>query len=116
MTSPIEAGLGWITKTKKGNFVGCELFSQQLLSGTTRKLVGFELSDRRVPRQGYDIVNEKGEKIGRVTSGTSSPTLDRPIGLGYVDKPFDAVGSTVYIVFGGGKQLAATVTKPPFLT
>ena len=114
-TSPIEAGLGWITKTKKGNFVGCELFSQQLLSGTTRKLVGFELSDRRVPRQGYDIVNEKGEKIGCVTSGTSSPTLDRPIGLGYVDKPFDAVGSTVYIVFGGGKQLAASVTKLPFL-
>ncbi len=113
-TSPIEAGLGWITKTKKGNFISCDAFKSQITEGVTRKLVGFELSDRRVPRHGYIIEDAAGNEIGVVTSGTSSPSLDKPIGLGYVKKGLDTVGSEIFIAFGGGKKLAAKVVKLPF--
>ena len=114
-TSPIEAGLGWITKTKKGDFVNCETFKRQITEGVTRKLVGFELGDRRVPRHGYVIEDAEGNDIGVVTSGTSSPSLDKPIGMGYVKKGFDTEGSDIFIAFGGGKKLAAKVVKLPFL-
>jgi aminomethyltransferase len=113
-TSPIEAGLGWITKTKKGNFISCEAFKGQITEGVKRKLVGFELSDRRVPRHGYIIEDASGNEIGVVTSGTSSPSLDKPIGLGYVKKGLDTEGSEIFIAFGGGKKLAAKVVKLPF--
>jgi aminomethyltransferase len=113
-TSPIEAGLGWITKTKKGNFISCDAFKSQITEGVKRKLVGFELSDRRVPRHGYIIEDASGNEIGVVTSGTSSPSLDKPIGLGYVKKGLDTEGSEVFIAFGGGKKLAAKVVKLPF--
>lgn len=113
-TSPLEAGLGWITKTKKGDFNSSDLFKQQIREGVKRKLVGFELTDRRVPRHGYTIEDAEGQPIGVVTSGTSSPSLDKPIGLGYVKKGFDTEGSSIFIAFGGGKKLAAKVVKLPF--
>jgi aminomethyltransferase len=113
-TSPIEGGLGWITKTKKGDFVNVETFKRQITEGVTRKLVGFELSDRRVPRHDYEIYDAQDNVIGKVTSGTSSPSLDKPIGLGYVKKGFDTEGSEIFIAFGGGKKLAAKVVKLPF--
>jgi aminomethyltransferase len=114
-TSPIEAGLGWITKTKKGEFNNVETFRRQITEGVSRKLVGFELNERRVPRHGYPIHDAEGTEIGVVTSGTSSPTLDKPIGLGYVKKGYDIAGSEIHIAFGGGKKLVATVVKLPFL-
>ena len=114
-TSPIEAGLGWVTKTKKGDFTSVETFKRQITEGVTRKLVGFELNERRVPRHYYVIEDAEGNEIGVVTSGTSSPTLDKPIGMGYVKKGFDAPGSEIFIAFGGGKKLAAKVVKLPFL-
>lgn len=115
-TSPIEAGLGWITKTKKeGGFVNVETFKGQITEGVSRKLVGFTLDDRRVPRHGYAIFDGENNEIGVVTSGTSSPTLDKPIGMGYVKKGFDKVGTEIFIAFGGGKKLMATVAKLPFL-
>jgi aminomethyltransferase len=113
-TSPIEAGLGWVTKTKKGDFVNVETFKRQITEGVTRKLVGFELTDRRVPRHDYEIFDAQDNVIGKVTSGTSSPSLDKPIGLGYVKKGFDTEGSEIFIAFGGGKKLAAKVVKLPF--
>jgi aminomethyltransferase len=115
-TSPIEAGLGWITKTKKeGGFVNVDAFKQQITEGVSRKLVGFTLDDRRVPRHGYEILDADGNVVGIVTSGTSSPSLDKPIGLGYVKKGFDKAGSEIFISFGGGKKMAAKVVKLPFL-
>ena len=114
-TSPIEAGLGWITKTKKGEFVDVDVYKRQITEGVTRKLVGFDLNDRRVPRHGYDIFDAADNFIGVVTSGTSSPSLDKPIGMGYVKKGFDTEGSEIFIAFGGGKKLAARVVKLPFL-
>jgi aminomethyltransferase len=114
-TSPIEAGLGWITKTKKGEFTSVETFRRQITEGVSRKLVGFTLEDRRVPRHGYEIFDGADNLIGVVTSGTSSPTLEKPIGMGYVNKPFDAEGTEIFIAFGGGKKLAAKVAKPPFV-
>ena len=113
-TSPIEAGLGWITKTKKGDFNSCEIFKQQIKEGVKRKLIGFELADRRVPRHGYVIEDAAGNDIGVVTSGTSSPSLDKPIGTGYVKKGFDTEGGQIFIVFGAGKKLEAKVVKMPF--
>jgi aminomethyltransferase len=113
-TSPIEAGLGWITKTKKGDFNSCEIFKNQIKDGVKRKLIGFELADRRVPRHGYVIEDAQGNEIGVVTSGTSSPSLDKPIGAGYVKKGFDTEGGEIFIAFGGGKKLAAKVVKMPF--
>jgi aminomethyltransferase len=113
-TSPIEAGLGWVTKTKKGDFVNVETFKRQITEGVTRKLVGFELSDRRVPRHDYEIFDAQDNLIGVVTSGTSSPSLDKPIGMGYVKKGFYTEGSEIFIAFGGGKKLAAKVVKLPF--
>jgi len=112
-TSPIEAGLGWITKTKKGDFNSVEIFTKQRAEGITKKLVGFTVSDRRVPRHGYVLENEAGEVIGEVTSGTQSPSLDIPIGMGYVQKEFSAPGTNIKVV-AGSKRLSATITKVPF--
>jgi aminomethyltransferase len=113
-TSPIEAGLGWITKTKKGEFNSGEIFRKQVTEGVSRKLVGFEMTDRRVPRHGYIIEDVDGNEIGVVTSGTASPSLDKSIGMGYVAKAFSTEGSDIFIAFGGGKKLAAKVVKAPF--
>ncbi len=112
-TSPIEAGLGWITKTKKGPFNSVEVFAQQRAEGVERKLVGFTLAERRVPRHGYIIEAIDGQIIGKVTSGTHSPSLEKPIGLGYVKKPFAEPGTEIAIAVGK-KKLAARVEKLPF--
>jgi len=112
-TSPIEAGLGWITKTKKENFPSIEIFRKQRAEGITKKLVGFILEDRRVPRHGYKIENADGVEIGEVTSGTQAPSLEKPIGMGYVQKAYAKEGTELFIAVGK-KKLAAKVTKPPF--
>jgi aminomethyltransferase len=112
-TSPIEAGLGWITKTKKGDFISRDIFARQREEGVSRKLVAFEVKDRRVPRHGYSIEDEAGKPIGEVTSGTQSPSLDIPIGMGYVQKGMDAIGTSLFIV-AGKKRLEAEVVKLPF--
>lgn len=114
-TSPIEAGLGWITKTQKGNFIGRDIFARQREAGVSRKLVGFILpGERRVPRHDYSIEDAAGHTVGKVTSGTMSPSLGYPIGMGYVDASLSAPGSTVYII-AGQKRLEAQVAKPPFV-
>ena len=113
-TSPIEAGLGWITKTKKGHFNSVEIFQKQRAEGVTKKLVGFTMSDRRVPRHGYAIEDMNGNVIGEVTSGTASPSLEIPIGMGYVKKEFSSPDTEIAIAIGK-KKLSAKVVKLPFL-
>ncbi len=114
-TSPIEAGLGWITKLKKGNFNSRTIFQQQKADGISRKLVGFTmLEDKRVPRRGYGIEDLDGNPIGEVSSGTSSPTLGYPIGMGYVQKSFSKIGSEILIVMRK-KKFRAKVVKLPFV-
>jgi aminomethyltransferase len=112
-TSPIEAGLGWITKTKKGPFTSRDHFARQREEGVSRRLVGFKVHERRVPRQGYTIEDAEGNEIGKVTSGTQSPSLGYPIGMGYVPTEFKEVGTTLYVV-AGRKRLQAEVVKLPF--
>ncbi len=113
-TNPIEAGLGWVTKLNKENFVAKSIIEDFKTQGVKRKLVGFTLNERRVPRHGYAILNAEGTHIGVVTSGTSSPTLDIPIGLGYVATENAKMGSQIFIDFGS-KKLEATIVKPPFV-
>lgn len=112
-TSPLEAGLGWITKLSKGKFVGSEKIKQLKERGIDRRLVGFEVDSRRVPRKGYPIVDGEGNEIGQVTSGTQSPSLNVPIGMGYVDKAFRNEGTEIGIKVGK-KELPAKVKKLPF--
>jgi aminomethyltransferase len=113
-TSPLEAGLGWITKLQKGDFIDGSYLQQQKAAGLSRKLVGFTLSERRVPRHDYVIEDLEGNEIGKVTSGTSSPTLDHPIGMGYVATAFAKAGTVINIVVSG-KRLEAVVKNPPFI-
>lgn len=114
-TSPLEAGLGWITKLKKpAVFNGQDWMTKQKEAGLTKKLVGFTMQERRVPRHGYLIMDENDTEIGVVTSGTQAPSLDIPIGMGYVPTSHAAVGSKVYIQVGK-KNLEATVCSIPFL-
>jgi aminomethyltransferase len=110
-TSPIEAGLGWITKFADGkNFIDRELLEKQKTEGVTRKLVRFELTERGIPRHGYEIVNETGEIIGQVTSGTMLPESKKGIGMGYVQTTFSKPGSVIYIQIRN-KNLEAIVVK-----
>lgn len=111
-TSPIEAGLGWITKFTK-SFINDYALSQQKANGVTRKLVGFELKDRGIPRQSYPIVDSNAVVIGSVTSGTMSPSLNKGIGMGYVSSEFSEVGTEIGIKIRK-KIILATVIKPPF--
>jgi aminomethyltransferase len=114
-TSPLEAGLGWITKLKKAaSFNGKDWMTKQKEAGLSRKLVGFVMSERRVPRHGYDICDAAGNVIGVVTSGTQSPTLDIPIGMGYVPTSIATVGNTLHIKMGS-KLLEGKITEVPFL-
>lgn len=113
-TTPIEAGLGWITKFKDGkNFIGRSILEKQKVSGVSRKLSAFQLQERGIPRHGYDLVNESGEKIGTVTSGTMAPTTKVGIGLGYVKPEYSALGTTIYVRIRD-KNIKAEVVKPPF--
>lgn len=111
-TSPIEAGLGWITKFTK-NFTNSEALLAQKEAGITNKLVGFEMIDRGIPRHDYPIVDEQGNTIGKVTSGTQSPSLQKAIGMGYVNKEFAKEGDEIFIDIRNNK-IKAKVVKFPF--
>jgi aminomethyltransferase len=111
-TSPLEAGLGWITKFSK-EFINSDNLKAQKEAGITKKLVGFELLERGIPRHDYVIVDAEGNNIGRVTSGTMAPSLKKAIGMGYVNKEFSTEDSTVYIQIRN-KQIPAKVVKFPF--
>ncbi len=114
-TSPLEAGLGWITKLKKdADFPSKDKFLKQKAEGVKRKLVAFVLNERRVPRHDYVIESRRGATIGAVTSGTHSPTLDQPIGMGYVKSKYAELGNKIMIV-AGSKKLEATIVKLPFV-
>ena len=110
----IEAGLGWITKFVEGkDFVNRPMLEKQKAEGVTRKLVGFEMVDRGIPRHGYELVNDEGEKVGVVTSGTMSPTRKIGIGMGYVQTAYTALGTEIFIDVRG-RKLKAVVVKAPF--
>ncbi len=110
-TSPIEAGLGWITKFTK-SFVNSENLAAQKEKGVERKLVGFEMIERGIPRHDYEIVDIDGTVIGNVSSGTQSPSLQKGIGMGYVKTAFSKVGTDVYIKIRDNKVLARVVKMP----
>ena len=111
-TNPFEAGLGWIVKFTK-TFNNSENLKSIKSEGLTRKLVAFEMMDRGIPRQGYDIVDKDGQIIGKVTSGTMSPSMKMGIGLGYVSSAYKAIDSQIFIQVRK-KALAAKVVKLPF--
>jgi aminomethyltransferase len=111
-TSPLEAGLGWITKFTK-DFTAKDIIQKQKEEGIKRKLVGFEMIDRGIPRHHYEICNAEGKQIGYVTSGTQSPSLNKAIGMGYVELASSAIDSPVYIKVRD-KLLSAKVVKIPF--
>lgn len=111
-TSPIEAGLGWITKFTK-SFTNSKALELEKQEGAKRKLVAFELDERGIPRHGYDIVDDKGNIIGPVTSGTMSPSLNKGIGLGYVPTVFSEIGTKIYIQIRKN-AIPATIVKLPF--
>ncbi len=114
-SSPIEAGLGWITKfTADKNFIDKDLLQGQKNKGVKRKLKGFEMIDRGIPRHGYEIVDAEGSVIGVVTSGTQSPVLEKGIGMGYIKTDFSSIGTEIYIVVRN-KRLKAKVVSIPFI-
>jgi len=110
-TSPIEAGLGWITKFTK-DFTNSEALKQQKEAGVSRKLVGFVMQERGIPRGHYPIVTDAGEVIGEVSSGTQSPSMGLGIGMGYVQTAYSKVGTEIYIQIRN-KNLKAQIEKFP---
>lgn len=113
-TSPLEAGLGWITKLTEGNdFIGKEELVKQKEEGLSRKLTGFVMEERAIPRKGYLILNEAGEEIGIVSSGTMSPYTGKGIGMGYIKLPCAREGSRILLQIRN-KNIPATITRPPF--
>ncbi|MES2479157.1 MAG: glycine cleavage system aminomethyltransferase GcvT [Bacteroidota bacterium] len=112
-TSPLEAGLGWITKFTK-DFNGRALLEEQKANGVNRKLVGFEMVDKGIPRHDYKIVDANNNEIGVVTSGTQAPSLSKAIGMAYVTKDHSAEGSEIYVQVRD-KALKAVVVKIPFV-
>lgn len=111
-TSPIEAGLGWITKFSK-DFINADYLKAQKENGVNKKLVGFILTERGIPRKDYPIVNVDGVEIGIVTSGTMSPSLGKGIGMGYVSKEMSKLGNEIFIKVRK-KEIPATIVKLPF--
>ncbi len=111
-TSPIQAGLGWITKFTK-DFVNAEALAKEKIDKPERCLVAFELNERGIPRNGYDIINGDGISIGNVTSGTMSPSLQKGIGMGYVPRMYAKVGTQIQIQVRK-KAIPATIVKLPF--
>ena len=112
-TSPIEAGLGWITKFTK-DFTNKSALEQQKLQGVNKKLVGFEMIERGIPRHDYPIADSAGSIIGKVSSGTQSPSLNKAIGMGYVATAFSKADSEIFVIIRD-KPVKAKVTKLPFL-
>jgi aminomethyltransferase len=113
-TSPLEAGLAWITKLDKDDFVGKSWMMDQKKAGLSKKLVGFIMDDRRIPRHGYKVLNDVGVEIGVVTSGTQSPSLNLAIGLAYVPVENAKIGSSLQINMGS-RNATAHVVKIPFI-
>ncbi len=114
-TSPIEAGLGWITKFNNGRqFIDRELLTMQKNEGVSRRLRGFVLSDRGIPRHGYELVNAEGSTIGEVTSGTMSPVLNKGIGMGYVAREYSAFGTEIFVKIRN-KTIPAEIVRLPFI-
>ncbi|WP_207423978.1 glycine cleavage system aminomethyltransferase GcvT [Desertivirga brevis] len=111
-TSPIEAGLGWITKFSK-KFTNSVALKEQKEKGPERKLVGFEMIERGIPRHDYAIIDAEGNTIGKVTSGTQSPSLQKAIGLGYVKTDFSALGTEIFISIRN-TAVKAKIVKVPF--
>jgi aminomethyltransferase len=111
-TSPLEAGLGWITKFTK-DFVAREILEEQKAEGVHKKLVGLEMVEKGIPRHDYEIKDSQGAAIGRVTSGTQSPSLNKAIAMGYVDEVYSKIDTQVYIKIRD-KLLTAKVVKMPF--
>ena len=112
-TSPIEAGLSWITKFNH-DFINHEELLAQKEARPKRRMIGFKMSEKGIPRAGYDILNDKDEIIGTVTSGTLSPTLQNGIGLGYVYVPYHKKGTAIKIAIRN-KKVAAVISRPPFI-
>lgn len=112
-TNPLEAGLGWITKLDKGDFIGSDILRKVKEEGVTRRLVAFVLDETGFPRHGYKITKD-GAEVGHVTSGTVSPMLEKGIGLGYVKKEFSKIGMQIEIMVRK-KAVPATIIKPPFV-
>jgi aminomethyltransferase len=112
-TSPIEAGLSWITKFNK-DFIDKDLLLKQKNEGTAKKLTGFILEETGIPRQHYPLVDQSGNMIGEVTSGTMSPVLKKGIGMGYVKTEFSKSGGAIYVVIRN-KNLKARIVKTPFI-
>ena len=114
-TSPIEAGLCWITKFNGHYFIDKDFLLMQQQEGVERKLRGFEMIDRGIPRHDYELTDKDGNVIGRVTSGTMSPILNKGIGMGYVNKAYSAIGTEVFLNVRN-KMLKAKIVKMPFIT
>ncbi|MCF8451026.1 MAG: glycine cleavage system aminomethyltransferase GcvT [Taibaiella sp.] len=112
-TSPLEAGLGWITKFTK-DFTARPILEKQKAEGVTRKLVGLEMIDKGIPRHGYTVQNAAGEEIGVITSGTQGPSIAKAIGMAYVTTPHAAADTEVYVMIRD-KGVKAKVVKMPFL-
>ncbi len=113
-TSPLEAGLAWITDLKT-DFIGREMLLKQKSSGVARRLVGLELLEKGIARKGYEVLDESGQVLGQVTSGTMSPSLNKAIALAYVNKPYSRVDSRVWVQIRN-KRVPAKVVKRPFVS
>lgn len=112
-TTPVEAGLMWVVKPAKGDFIGRQAILEAKAKGPDRKIIGFELTGRNVPRQGF-LIEKDGQVIGEVTSGTFSPTLEKSIGLAYIDVAQASVGNSVDVVIRD-KRIPATLVSTPFV-
>ena len=111
-TSPLEAGLGWVTKFSK-EFTNSTALAEQKAAGVKQKLVGFEMIDRGIPRHDHEIVDADGNNIGKVTSGTQSPSLQKAIGMGYVNTAFAKEGTEIFVKIRDN-SIKAKIVKPPF--
>ncbi len=113
-TNPLEAGLGWVTKLNKENFIGKDVLVKVKEDGLKRKHIAFKMIDKGIPRQHYKLLSEDGQEIGEVTSGTHSPSLGIGIGLGYVDFPYRKSGTKI-LIQTRRKNLLAGIVKPPLV-
>jgi aminomethyltransferase len=113
-TSPMSAGLGWVTKFTK-DFVDADLLKAQKVEGTPRKLRGLVMDDRGIPRQGYNVMDASDNVVGQVTSGTMSPSLGHGIGMAYLDRAVSALSTDLFVQIRS-KRVACHVVKFPFLT
>lgn len=113
-TDPISAGLGWVVKLEKGAFIGSDVIGRVKAEGPKRKLVGFKLVDKGIPREGYSLFSFDNQEIGKVTSGTMSPSLNEGVGIGYVPSSLAAVGTEIFVDIRGRKA-KAVVVKTPFV-